>query len=254
MAETTATMNIYQKLAKIRKSVEIMKRDTKAFGYSYTKEESILAKITVYMDKYNLSLVPGIVPGTTTVTPYTYKKTKSTQKGDIYEETVNEVLVAADTTWTWINNDNPEERIVVPWSMVGQQSDASQSFGSGLTYSSRYFLLKYFNISTSNDDPDKFRSQQKEAEEEERRAIAEGIVQEIDRVVQAYLSVNPDKRDVVKTLAGKYIKGSNYTHIKDPILAGKMLEEAKTVLAAEPAPEEPEQKQEEKETEKEEKE
>lgn len=117
MAETTATMNIYQKLAKIRKSVEIMKRDTKAFGYSYTKEESILAKITVYMDKYNLSLVPGIVPGTTTVTPYTYKKTKSTQKGDIYEETVNEVLVAADTTWTWINNDNPEERIVVPWSI-----------------------------------------------------------------------------------------------------------------------------------------
>ena len=36
-------MNIYQKLAKIRKQVEIMKKDTKAYGYNYTKEESILA-------------------------------------------------------------------------------------------------------------------------------------------------------------------------------------------------------------------
>ena len=223
-------LNIYQKLAKIRKSVEVMKRDTKAYGYSYTKEESILAKITVYMDKLNLSLIPGIMPGTTTVTPYTYKKTKSTQKGDIYEETVNEVLVQADTTWTWINNDNPEERIIVPWSMVGQQSDASQSFGSGLTYSSRYFLLKYFNISTSNDDPDKFRSQQKAAEEEERKAVAAEIVNEIDKAVKSFLATYPDRVEEAKKLLSKYVKNADYFAIKDPILASKLLEEVKGKL------------------------
>lgn len=223
-------LNIYQKLAKIRKSVEVMKRDTKAYGYSYTKEESILAKITVYMDKLNLSLIPGILPGTTTVTPYTYKKTKSTQKGDIYEEMVNEVLVQADTTWTWINNDNPDERIVVPWSMVGQQSDASQSFGSGLTYSSRYFLLKYFNISTSNDDPDKFRSQQKAAEEEERKAVAAEIVNEIDKAVKSFLATYPDRVEEAKKLLSKYVKNADYFAIKDPILASKLLEEVKGKL------------------------
>lgn len=223
-------LNIYQKLAKIRKSVEVMKRDTKAYGYSYTKEESILAKITVYMDKLNLSLIPGIMPGTTTVTPYTYKKTKSTQKGDIYEEMVNEVLVQADTTWTWINNDNPDERIVVPWSMVGQQSDASQSFGSGLTYSSRYFLLKYFNISTSNDDPDKFRSQQKAAEEEERKAVAAEIVNEIDKAVKSFLATYPDRVEEAKKLLSKYVKNADYFAIKDPILASKLLEEVKGKL------------------------
>ena len=111
-------MNIYQKLAKIRKHVEVMKRDTKAYGYSYTKEESILAKITVFMEKYNLSLIPGIVPGTTTVIPYPYKKTKTTAKGDIYEENVNEVLVSADTTWTWVNNEDPSECIIVPWACL----------------------------------------------------------------------------------------------------------------------------------------
>lgn len=218
-------LNIYQKLAKIRKQVEFMKRDKKAYGYNYTKEESILAKITVFMEKYNLSLIPGIVPGTTVVSPHLYKKTKTTPKGDIYEENVNEVLVSADTTWTWVNNDDPSDTIVVPWAMVGQQSDASQSFGSGLTYSSRYFLLKYFNISTSDDDPDKFRSKQKEAEAEEERIVKEQIIESIDKTIKDYLGANPDKKDNIKSLVTKYVKNGDYFAIKESALAAKLLEE-----------------------------
>ena len=75
-------MNIYQKLAKTRKRVEVMKKDTKAYGYTYTKEESILAKITVYMEKYDLSLIPSIVPETTKVWPYS-KRAKTAARGDI---------------------------------------------------------------------------------------------------------------------------------------------------------------------------
>lgn len=224
-------MNIYQKLAKIRKQVEIMKKDTKAYGYNYTKEESILAKITVFMEKYNLSLIPGIVPGTTTVIPYPYKKTKTTAKGEIYEENVNEVLVSADTTWTWVNNDNPAECIVVPWAMVGQQTDASQSFGSGLTYSSRYFLLKYFNISTSNDDPDKFRSKQREAEAEEERVVTAEIINNIDRVIKDYLAANPGKKEDVKKLVSKYVKNGDYFTIKESTLASKLLQEIQASIS-----------------------
>ena len=221
-------MNIYQKLAKIRKHVEVMKRDTKAYGYNYTKEESILAKITVFMDKYELSLIPGIVPGTIAVQPYSYKKTKSTAKGEIYEENVNEVLVNADTVWTWVNNENPDERIVVPWAMVGQQNDASQSFGSGLTYSSRYFLLKYFNVSTSNDDPDKFRSKQKEAEAEEDRIIAGQIIQNVDTYIREYLSAHPDKREDIIKLVTKYVKSGDYFSIRESSLATKLMQDIKT--------------------------
>lgn len=222
-------LNIYQKLAKIRESVEVMKKDKKAYGYNYTAEESILAKITVQMRKYNLSLIPGINPGTTTVTPYTYKKTKSTQKGDIYEENVNEILVQADTTWTWVNNDNPEEQICVPWAMVGQQSDASQSFGSGLTYSSRYFLLKYFNVATSN-DPDAVRSKQKEAAAEEEKTVRDALIEEIDTFIKSYLEVHKDNAQAVKTIASKYVKDGNYFNIKDSILAAKLLEELHNLI------------------------
>ena len=218
-------MNIYEKLAKIRKSVEVIKRDTKAYGYYYTKEESILAKITVHMDKLGLSLIPGIVPGTTSVSPYCYKKTKSTPKGETYEENVNEVLVAADMVWTWVDNENPDERIVVPWTMVGQQSDASQSFGSGLTYSSRYFLLKYFNISTSNDDPDKFRSKQKETEIAEDKLIAEGITKAIDIHIKAYLAKTPEKRDDVVKIVKTYVKDGDYFKILESSLATRLLQD-----------------------------
>lgn len=218
-------LNLYQKLSKIRRSVEVMKKDKKAYGYNYTKEESILAKVTAYMEKYNLSLVPGIVPGTTKVEPFCYKKTKVTQKGDVYEENVNEVLVSADTTWTWVNNDDPEERIVVPWAMVGQQTDASQSFGSGLTYSSRYFLLKYFNISTSDDDPDNYRSKQREAEAEEDKFIAGEIVKKIDELARRVLADSPEKRDDVLKVVQKYVKTGDYFKITESIVASKLLEE-----------------------------
>ena len=151
MSEERVQMNIYQKLAKIRKQVEVIKKNKKGYGYKYVTEDEILAKITGGMDKYGLSLIPGVVPDTTSVEPYHYIKTKTTSNGEIYEEHNNEVLVSADMTWTWVNNDNPDERIVVPWSLVGQQGDASPAFGSGLTYSSRYFLWKYFNVATTEE-------------------------------------------------------------------------------------------------------
>lgn len=128
-------MNIYQKLARIRKQVEVIQKNKSGYGYKYVSEDEILAKISVFMDKYGLSLIPNIKQGSTIVSPYTYKKTKTTGKGDIYEENNNEVLVSADMTWSWVNNDNPEERIDVEWALVGQQGDASQAFGSGLRIS-----------------------------------------------------------------------------------------------------------------------
>lgn len=217
--------NIYQKLAKIRNHVEVMKKEAKGYGYTYTKEEAILTKVTALMKKYDISLLPGIKPGTLTVQPYITKKTKVSGKGDVYEENVNDVLVSADTTWTWVNNLNPEERIEIPWALVGQQSDASQSFGSGLTYSSRYFLLKYFNVSTTNDDPDNLRSQQKQTEAEEDAIIAKSLVAEINNAVTSYINSDPKKGEEVKKFMSKYVKDSNYFAIKEPVLAAKVLED-----------------------------
>ena len=220
-------LNIYQKLAKIRKQVEVIQRNKKGYGYTYVSEDEILAKISGFMDKYALSLIPSVVHNSSIVSPYSTKKTKSTNKGEIYEENVNEVLVSADMVFTWVNNENPEERVDVPWILVGHQSDGSQSFGSGLSYAMRYFLLKFFNIATPVDDPDKWRSKQRAAGAAEDKMIAEEIISSFDTLVKDYLASNPDKAEEVKKFVAKYVKGGNYFAITESVLASKLIADFK---------------------------
>ena len=220
-------LNIYQKLAKIRKQVEVIQRNKKGYGYTYVSEDEILAKISGFMDKYSLSLIPSVIHSSAVVTPYHTKKTKSTNKGEIYEENVNEVLVSADMVFTWVNNENPNERVDVPWILVGHQSDGSQSFGSGLSYAMRYFLLKFFNIATPDDDPDKWRSKQKAAGAAEDKMIAEEIIASFDTMVKEFLASNQDKTEEVKKFVAKYVKGGNYFAITESVLASKLLADFK---------------------------
>lgn len=220
-------LNIYQKLAKIRKQVEVIQRNKKGYGYTYVSEDEILAKISGFMDKYSLSLIPSVIHSSAVVTPYHTKKTKSTNKGEIYEENVNEVLVSADMVFIWVNNENPNERVDVPWILVGHQSDGSQSFGSGLSYAMRYFLLKFFNIATPDDDPDKWRSKQKAAGAAEDKMIAEEIIASFDTMVKEFLASNQDKTEEVKKFVAKYVKGGNYFAITESVLASKLLADFK---------------------------
>lgn len=217
-------LNLYQKLAKIRKQVEVVQKNKSGYGYKYVTDDELLAKITVGMDKYGVSLIPHIVAGTLKVEPYTYKKTKR-DKGNTYEETVNEFTAVGDMEYVWVNNDNPDETITVRWSMVGQQSDASQCLGSGLTYSMRYFLLKYFNVATPDDDPDNWRSKQHEAAAAEDRALAEQTISILDGQVKAYLAANPGSTDAVKKFLAGYVKGGNYFNITESAMATKVLDD-----------------------------
>lgn len=226
-------LNIYQKLAKIRKPVEVLKKNKKGYGYTYVNEEEILSKITGLMGKYNVSLIPNIVKGSASVEPYHYVKTKTTKDGKPYEEHVNEILVRADMDWIWVNDEDPEDRVVVPWFFVGSQSDPSQAFGSGLTYASRYFLLKYFNIATSDDDPDNWRSKQREAETMEDKLIAEKIIEEVHKLVTDHLASNPDDKQKIVALTKKYVKENgkataNYYAVESSAVATELLNALKS--------------------------
>ena len=205
-------MSIYQKLAGIRKMVEVIRKNKSGYNYKYVSEDEILARVTAGMDKYHVLLYPGIVPNTAVITPYNYTKIKSTKNGDKLEESINEVLVNADMTFTWVNLDNPSDQLVVPWVIVGQQGDASQAVGSGLSYLHRYFMLKFFQIATPDDDPDNWRSKKMEAAEAEERQIVNGLVEEIDGMVSNYLSAITDEeqlkdaRTKLTAVVKKYVK------------------------------------------------
>lgn len=47
-------INLYQKLAKIRKMAEVIQKNKKGYGYTYVSEDVILAKVTAGMEKYGV--------------------------------------------------------------------------------------------------------------------------------------------------------------------------------------------------------
>ena len=218
-------ISLIQKLAKIRAMSDVVSRNKKGFNYTYADVTSILANITAGMKKYGVSLIPTVVPGTANVHPVTTTNTKLAKNGDAYENVVTEMLYTAEMVYRWINDDDPSDVIDVPWFVTGSQSDPSQAFGSGMTYSLRYFLLQYFQIAQAmNDtDVDAFRSRQKEAEVAEERASAASIIQEFDTRLKAYLSEHPESEAEVKKFVSRYAKDAKYTSIKEPVLASKLL-------------------------------
>lgn len=218
-------MNIYEKLAEIRRYTEVIQKDASGFNYKYVKDETILANITGHMDRLGVSLIPRYVPGTAVFTPVNYTKMKVTRDGKKLEESVNEMMVSGEMVWRWVNNHNPEEFIEVPWLFVGQQSDVSQAFGSALTYSARYFKLQYFNISTTNDDPDYWRTVQLESLKKEAEETAKEIIKLVDEVCKRISQTDKAKARVLEVVKRNTGGNANYNKIKDPEQAQRLLED-----------------------------
>ena len=223
MADTK--LNLVQKLAKIRAISDVVSKEKRGYNYSYADITTILANITAGMKKYGVSLIPSIVPGTSEVIQNVVVNTKFDKTGKAYNNTVTEMLVKADMIFKWVNDEDPNDIIEVPWVVTGSQADPSQAFGSGLTYCTRYFLCNYFQIAQSDSDVDTYRSKQKAAEASEEKAIAEGIIEQFDVILKQFLADNPTKTDEVKKFISKFAKNANYLAIKEPALASKLLED-----------------------------
>lgn len=226
-------LNLYQKLAKIRALSDVVKKEKSGYGYKYADITTILANITAGMKKYCVSLIPAIVPGTMDVSQNVVTNTKFDKQGNSRTTTTTEMLVKAEMTFTWVNDENPEERIVVPWVVTGSQSDPSQALGSGLTYCTRYFLTNYFEIAQADNDVDTYRSKQKAAEASEDRQIAESIIAKFDELIKTYLADHTDKKEELSKFVKRFVKDGNYFKIKEPSLAAKLLKDFQTTFMTE---------------------
>lgn len=229
-------MNLIQKLAKIRKIVDVVTKSKQGHNYTYADITEILAKVKTGMEKFGISLIPEITPGSSSVSQLTIVNTKLDKAGTPYDRTTTEMLYNADMSFRWVNDEDPEDYLYIPWHIVGQQSDPSQAFGSGLTYCTRYFLTEYFQIpQVSASDVDEFRSKQKEAEAAEETEIAVKIIKNLDTEINMYLSDHPDDRDKIVVLVKKYVRNGDYFKIKDPRLAGKLMSEFMSTFKPEAA-------------------
>ena len=134
-------LNLLQKLHHIQCVVNGLKADKSSHNFSYTTGEKILKEIKPLMNELGLLLEPSVTQITTERQDY---KTRNAEK--------SENTVVLNMIMTWIDVESGDQRPVM-WGAVGQ-NDWDKGFGSALTYSERYFLLKYFHISTDSDDID----------------------------------------------------------------------------------------------------
>lgn len=145
-------INLKQKLVNIRKSVEYIQKTESGNSGKYVDPAVLLQKIRSKMDELNVLLVPEI-------TEAQHGKIKAPTKNNPENENFSCYM---SMNYVWMDAES-EEELRVPWAAVADNmKDSSYAFGGGLTYTERYFLLKFFNIPTSKDDPEFF--EQKTAE------------------------------------------------------------------------------------------
>jgi len=144
-------LNLSQKLIKMQEELTYFKKDTKSYKYKYVSGSSILAEVKKLKDRYNVLLIPKISKDAGTEI---FEKINS--KTGVIEK---EFIFSSLGFMVWKDEN---EEISVPFYFIGKQNDPSKAFGSALTYSERYFLLKFFGIPTDEIDPDAFQEKTKE--------------------------------------------------------------------------------------------
>lgn len=179
-------LNVYQKIIEIKKFAKSFKKNGKGFGYKYIKSQDVYTVITSKMNEIGLLLLPISSVNKKSYT-YQYLNERGEQKTDF--------VVEGDLVYAWVNAETPEDRHIINFEYYGQQSDISQAYGSGLTYSERYILLKSLGLPTDEADPD--------AKPEADRPRGES---KYDKIVKVLSGTKFTLNDVNIWIKGKYGK------------------------------------------------
>lgn len=186
--------NIAQKLLAIKKQVDYLQKDGKGYQYAYVTPSQVLSKINPLLNEQGVILLQEVVEMTTERVPSKpkYHELSKYEAGKkvvdfILGETF-ETMFTIKMKFTWVNSDNPDDKIVIDWASAGINGD-EKGFGSALTYAERYFLLRQFNIPTDSDDPDSFQdkhlspTEKKEKEEKEKEKLEKELQEKRSAIV-----------------------------------------------------------------------
>lgn len=160
--ENTPKLN--KKLLELQKVVKGLKKDKKGFGYDYVSGDKLLGFIRPAMDELGLRLVPN----TESVEQQIIETVpQSTNKDGSIKPAKNEVYVLLHKTYTWVDVESGESETTHFYSQGCNSFD--KAIGSAETYAERYFILKYFHISTDEDDVDAINREESATQSESKR-------------------------------------------------------------------------------------
>lgn len=152
-------LNVYQKLAKVRKKVPYLKKDQKSNQYSYVGSSGVLGALNEEINKVGLILKPEIINWHVSDNHEQRWMQDKIKKEPIPTDRVT-YFTELEMLMTWIDVDNPQEKVECRWYAQGVDIAGEKGVGKALTYGEKYFMLKFFNIATDSDDPDKFQKDQ----------------------------------------------------------------------------------------------
>lgn len=209
MSEEKQELNLFQKIADVKANIDGFTKDAKSYNYSYVSGSQVLHRIRNKMIENNLLLVPK-------TSEENYKQIDVTRfnKKAGREITTSEFIVEMKLTYVWINADKPEEQFEVTFYAVGQQDDVSKAHGTALTYAERYFLMKFFNIPTDEDDADAKEKQEKYSKPNVQK------VGELKQDIFSFIDLMKERgREITEEQVKKELNITDYTKLSNGQIA-----------------------------------
>ena len=209
MSEEKQELNLFQKIADVKANIDGFTKDAKSYNYSYVSGSQVLHRIRNKMIENNLLLVPK-------TSEENYKQIDVTRfnKKAGREITTSEFIVEIKLTYVWINADKPEEQFEVTFYAVGQQDDVSKAHGTALTYAERYFLMKFFNIPTDEDDVDAKEKQEKYSKPNVQK------VGELKQDIFSFIDLMKERgREITEEQVKKELNITDYTKLSNGQIA-----------------------------------
>ena len=133
--------SIYKKLLVIQKRINGLGKDKAGNNYRYVTGDKVLGEIKPIMNELGIILKQEVISIENVRQDYT---TRNGSKSEINSK------VMMRFTWVDCESGEKDENLFG----ANGQNDWDKGVGSALTYGERYFLLKYFHISTDEDDID----------------------------------------------------------------------------------------------------
>ena len=138
---TDKPLTLWQRLLEVQRAVPYLQKDGTSAGkgaFPYVSSAAVLEVIRAQMNAQGLLLQVATVE-------------ERLHLNAAYSAAQHLTEVVFE--FTWINVDNPEERMACRW--YGQGIDSGEKgVGKAMTYAEKYFLLKFCHVPTGNDDPD----------------------------------------------------------------------------------------------------
>ena len=132
---------LHQKLLAIQMSVDKIVKDGKNLSdkYDFASDENVLDIFRPLMDQHHLLLIPRMV--------HARVIEGATRSGTA------RFFTEIDFEMLWHDVDSGEQ-LIVPWYAQGVDLAGEKGVGKAASYAEKYFLLKFFHVSTKKDDPD----------------------------------------------------------------------------------------------------